>query len=372
MELTWDTLGDEIIKKASDKGVPVIGQFELTPRCNLKCKMCYICRPANDGNTIANEHSAEEWIRMAMEARDAGTLYLLLTGGEVFLRNDFKEIYNEISMMGFSTEIYTNATMITPQLAKWIGTKPPARIGVTLYGASTETYFRVCGNAEGFKNAVQGIDMLLEEGIKLELKTTVIRENAGDYELLEEFAEKRGLGLSIVNYISPMSQNRGIFPVEERLGPTKLAEFENIVRMHLKKKAGYYHNETQEEIIKEKPSDSLRIKEMQEYKEDSDNCSAGKCAYWITWDGRMTSCGFMDKPVTHPFKRGFVTAWEDLKKQAALITLCEECSRCGLKKYCKPCPAILQSESGLLDRSAPYLCQLAQERERLEKASKIE
>ena len=64
--------------------------------------------------------TAEEWIDLSRQARDAGVLYVLLTGGEVFLRSDFRQIYEAISEMGFSVQIYTNGTLITPEIAKWL------------------------------------------------------------------------------------------------------------------------------------------------------------------------------------------------------------------------------------------------------------
>lgn len=84
MGTTWGKLGDKLLKQANQMRIPIGGQFELTSRCNLKCKMCYVSCPSNDKNALSREHSADEWIKIAKEARDAGMLYLLLTGGEVF------------------------------------------------------------------------------------------------------------------------------------------------------------------------------------------------------------------------------------------------------------------------------------------------
>ena len=56
------------------------------------------------------ERTTEEWIHMAEQAAEAGTLNLLLTGGEVLIRPDFCEIYEAIAKMGFLLTVYTNAT----------------------------------------------------------------------------------------------------------------------------------------------------------------------------------------------------------------------------------------------------------------------
>ena len=77
----------------NSKRYPFNGTFELTGRCNLSCKMCLV-RVDHQRMSELNlrERTAEEWIHMAEQARDAGTLGLLLTGGEGMLRSEGCEI----------------------------------------------------------------------------------------------------------------------------------------------------------------------------------------------------------------------------------------------------------------------------------------
>lgn len=37
-----DTAEAFLLRRAAKTGVPITGSFELTPRCNLNCKMCYV------------------------------------------------------------------------------------------------------------------------------------------------------------------------------------------------------------------------------------------------------------------------------------------------------------------------------------------
>ena len=45
--------------------------------------------------------SLEQWLKIAREAKDAGMLFLLITGGEPFLWPQFWELYEALSEMGF-------------------------------------------------------------------------------------------------------------------------------------------------------------------------------------------------------------------------------------------------------------------------------
>ena len=67
-----------LFAKAGSRGVPLSGTFELTPRCNLDCRMCYIHRRENDAEALRGEASAREWLALAEECCREGTLLLLL------------------------------------------------------------------------------------------------------------------------------------------------------------------------------------------------------------------------------------------------------------------------------------------------------
>ena len=73
--------------KARDKGIPLSGTFELTPLCNLDCKMCYV--HLNQAQIQgAQRLSAEQWKQLMQQAIDAGMMYARLTGASASLTRD--------------------------------------------------------------------------------------------------------------------------------------------------------------------------------------------------------------------------------------------------------------------------------------------
>lgn len=352
--MSWEQLGAMLIRNSNTKGIPIVGQFELTSRCNLNCRMCYVHCPTADENENNTELSAKEWISLAEQARDAGTLYLMLTGGEIFLREDFKTIYEEISQMGFNIELLTNATLITPEIAKWLGRIPPSKIGITLYGSSDEVYRKVCGNPKAYNQAISGIGLLLNEGISIDLKTTIIRSNVNDFDRIADFSFQHDLSFGIVNYISPRRDGCNNLVREERLSPKELALFEVHAETYLSKR-----------LKNSLPTDNERNSILTL---DSDNiagCTAGRSAYWITSEGKMTPCGLMEEPYTLPVKVGFSEAWNELKYKYTSLSYLSECSNCNLQEYCMACPARLKNETGCYDKCSSYLRELAQYRKDL-------
>ena len=86
------TLSTYLHSRGGKLGLPIGGTFELTPRCNFDCPMCYVHRKENDADARSRELTTQQWISLAQQATDAGMVFALLTGGEPFLRKDFFEI----------------------------------------------------------------------------------------------------------------------------------------------------------------------------------------------------------------------------------------------------------------------------------------
>ena len=158
-----------LMAKAVRQKLPLSGCFELSPLCNMDCRMCYVRMSRAEQEAIAPLRTAQEWLQLGKEARDQGMLYLLLTGGEVFLRKDFREIYEGLHQMGIILEINSNGTLIDEETVAWLSAMPPQRINITLYGASDATYERLCRNPKGFTQVTRAIRLLKEAGIMVRL-----------------------------------------------------------------------------------------------------------------------------------------------------------------------------------------------------------
>ena len=152
----------ELYRRAAEYRQPVNGTFELSERCNLSCRMCYVRQSAGNRALRDSELSAKEWLKLARVAVDNGMVFLLLTGGEVFLRRDFFEIYSPLTKMGLVITLFTNATLITDSIAKRLAEAPPSRTEVTLYGATAETYEAVTGIPGSYARCCSGIEALVK------------------------------------------------------------------------------------------------------------------------------------------------------------------------------------------------------------------
>jgi len=93
----------------------------------------------SDTEARRQEMTFEEHVRLLDELLEMGCLWILYTGGEIFARRDFLDIYTEAKKRGSLVTLFTNGTMITPRIADHLVEYRPFAIEITLYGATRET-----------------------------------------------------------------------------------------------------------------------------------------------------------------------------------------------------------------------------------------
>src|ERR1700704_176399 len=117
---SYADLSRSIHQHYSGQRAPLEVSIEVPRRCPLECLHCYNNLPMGDQDARSGERTLAEHCRLLDELRDAGCLWLLYTGGEVFARKDFLDIYTEAKKRGFLVTIFTNGTLITPRVADYL------------------------------------------------------------------------------------------------------------------------------------------------------------------------------------------------------------------------------------------------------------
>lgn len=331
---------------------PASGTFELTVRCNLHCKMC-LFRHADCENAelMAKELSAEQWIDMAGQAAAAGTMQLLITGGEPMLRPDFCEIWEGIYKQGFVMELYTNATMVTPKIMETLRKYPPHMIGITIYGATPETYGRVCGDDRAFERVIYGAHLLQQLPSKISFRTTIIRDNLADVEALEKLVRREFGEDMVLTHTRLVTKGvRGACADVEACRLTAQESFDLAYDRTLRQ----YYPERKDD---EKCIKFVKLPEREKNRITLFGCSAGMSSYTVTWDGKLQGCQMLGVFQTDAASLGFQEAWERFPYEVKLPPMNPTCKRCELKGLCECCPAFRYSETGDLQGVPEYICQ---------------
>ncbi len=338
-----------LCRRAAHRNIPVNGAFELTPRCSLNCKMCYIRMTPEQMRPIGEERSVSQWIELAREAREMGMTFLLLTGGEPFLRPDLFELLSAFNSMGIITDINSNGTLINEAVVAKLLQAPPSKINITLYGASRQTYEDLCGDGSAFDRVVHAIDLLRNSGILVCLNGTLTPDNYHELDELVRFAKDRGLPLRSTSYVIPPSRRGGL---------------ESAYRMP-PENAGCVAFRSQllfngEEAMRKKAMSQLVMEDCYHETEEGISCLAGRSQFWVTWNGKMLPCGMLPQISSDPFEVGFREAWSKINEEVVHLPNCSECVNCPNKRLCPSCAASRYCETGSVTEHGDYLCKFTE------------
>ncbi len=349
-------------RKAIALGLPLSGTFELTPRCNFNCKMCYVHLSPEDANARGKELSAEEWLNIAREAKKEGMLFLLLTGGEPLLRKDFLYIYSELKKMGFYISINTNGSLIKGEILEHFKKDPPYRVNVSLYGGSGDTYKKLCGNP-AFEDVINGIREVKKAGSGVRVNLSITPGNCGDISKIYDITEELQVFVKPTAYMYPplridgrVGENSGRFTPEEAAKYSVICDKRRFMKEEFLLRAQHM-------------KDGIKVVEEDDGCDGNTSehisCRAGRSSFWITWDGFMMPCGMMTEPKANLKTVGFKAAWDETRTKTGEILLPKECSSCKYRGRCAVCAAICLSETGKFDGKPEYLCKMIEETCRL-------
>lgn len=344
-----------LLNQAKRTRTPSNGSIELLPLCNMNCDMCYVRLSREEMEAKGRLRTADEWLEIGRQMKDAGVLFLLLTGGEPFLYPDFRRLYLELRKMGMIITINTNGTLIDEDLAEFFGKYKPRRVNITLYGTDEETYANLCHYPGGYEKTLRGIRLLREQGVDVKVGGSLARANQDDLDKLLNIGEELDIPVRVDTYMMPATRERDLpYNMQSRLNPEEAAQ----ARIHALKR------ETGPELFPQYVRQSVERAdhpEPAEAKPGHMSCMAGQCSFTINWQGEMRPCVILTEPAISVFEVGFEAAWKYIVGETHKILLNEKCSTCHMRHLCRTCAASALLETGSYGGVPDYMCRYAGE-----------
>lgn len=333
------------------KRAPLEVSIEVTRRCPLDCLHCYNNLPMGDPAARAGELSFEEHVRLLDELAAAGTLWLLYSGGEIFARKDFLDIYTEAKKRGFLITLFTNGTLINERVADYLAQYRPLAIEITLYGATRETYEALTQIPGSYDRCMRGIRLLLERHLPLKLKTVPTTLNRHEVFKMKSMAEEDfGVEFKFDSLINPRidcSQS----PLAVRLSPEQVVELD----FADPKRRGEYRRMAEQDLAAPAPA-SAESGPRAKY-----TCGGGEAGCAIDPTGTMSICVISHQQGYNIRHGSFRDGWEgplhEIRNQQR--TRPSICDRCQIQSLCSMCPANGELENGDPESPVSFLCQVA-------------
>lgn len=310
-------------QKARQKGVPLQGMFELTPLCNLDCKMCYV-HLNRDQMGETELLSVEQWESIMRQAHEMGMMHATLTGGECLTYPGFDELYLFLRSLGIKPGIKTNGLLLDRKRLDFFKEYHPSGIDISLYGSSNEAYERVTGYA-AFDWVYENLLGLKKADFPVRLAITPSIYMYEDVTRIVELAKELSF---------PVSVNIGLFPPRAETGRT-------LCDLSIDQYLSIYKRLYEGNAEPREPAEAF---DLPDYKSTFKQrvglpCGAGRSFFNVNWRGEIKGCENLNSLQVSALDYPFKVAWEQVHADAVAFPLPEECGDCAYDPVCFSCIA---------------------------------
>jgi len=336
--------------------------WELTKSCNL---FCAHCRGASAPGTYANELTTEECFHLIDQILEVGRPIIILTGGEPLARPDVLEIASYAVNKGLRVVMGTNGTLITEEMAARLKDVPVSRVGISLDFPVAELQDDFRGQTGAFQAAMQGIAHARRAGVEIQINSTITRLNVHLLDELLSLALELGAVAFHPFMLVPTGRGKGLESVE--LPPEQYEQ-----TLH------WLYDKQMElgDRIFFKPTDVphyVRVVQQRQQQEGlvkaavaaghhpantiTRGCLAGIGFCFVSHQGKVKGCGYLDVAAGDIRKESFAQVWADsplFQKLRDLSNLKGKCGLCEYQRVCGGCRARAYETTGDYLEAEPY------------------
>lgn len=262
-------------------------ELQLTHRCNLSCRHCYL------GEALSDDLPFADALKIIRQFADRGGLRLLISGGEPMMYPHIQKLLAQTRGLPLRRILLTNGTLITQKNAYWIDVE---EVQFSLDGwRGSHDMLRGPGS---FDRVLKGIEAIRSRGIPISVATMVHRGNVKDFRHLKKFIRKIPAvewGVDIPCQAGTLQEHYELMVANEEA-------------VHLMKYAygGGYHG-------------------------SSDGYACGRHLMTVMPSGTAVKCGFYDRDPLGDACEDLMSCWLNLR-HTALDTL--ECRDCRVLQEC--------------------------------------
>lgn len=332
------SLLDRFRARSVKRAIPLQASIELTYRCNERCTHCYIEDfKDNPKKTL----SKEQWFKVLSELRDAGTLYLILMGGEAMLNPHFWDVAQKASEMSFHVSMISNGIKIKDlQVAQRLAQVGVSVVTFSVYSLDEAVHDKMTSVRGSLQKTLRAVELCEEAGVVPSINSLLTEANAPGIFDLYEWCEKKGYDFKVDPTVTPK--------LNGDLGPTQYRATKETLL--------WFYRERARRWERSRPAASGESKENFVC-----NAAKGKCA--VNPYGELLPCIEIREPmgslVTSPFsevwRNPIVDKWRNMK-----IGQLENLGDLQTYNFCDNCPGMNQHENGNAKKINSYSKMVAQ------------
>ena len=313
-----DLLLSYINKKAYLNKIPITAVIELLTLCNFRCEHCYIPHRASAGMKF------EVVKNLLSDLRAMGTISVLLTGGEVFLREDIFDIISYARSLHMRVTILSNASLLDESKVDKLSKLCITEFSTTVFSLIPQVNDSITGKSNSLKPILENLDLLKQAQIRVRVKMPIMKKNAASYEMVRDFCKEKQFEFMPSFSIS-----------------SKLDGEDSAKDLRIEKEDLCY-------LVKKAEEDgAISVKSSASKK---DPCSSIFCAISIDCKGYVYPCNSIPFKVGNIYNESISSIWNNSEKlkfiQGIKKSDLSECIGCKYEHICERCPgmALLEGE----------------------------
>ena len=322
------SIGSKIKMHSMEAHIPFLAGLELTNQCNLRCRYCYV-----DKNAVS-EMSFSLIEATLDKLRAMGTRVIVLTGGEIFMREDISDIIRLVESRKILMVLYTNGTIPLEPYREILESNWILRIELTIYGASEETYSEFCGNGLSYRFLEDNIKLLKELNKRVLIKVVPTKYNMKDIEKIKDMISNYGFEININTLVVNATDGCRSCILDDR-------ELKRIVN-GIKDDANVNKRDTVEGF-------PTRV------------CGAGRYSLCIDYLGNLKACFISSENAGNISHLDIEKSWTQseyfIKRQNFREP--STCIECPDRPFCFACTEILMAEGSTVRTRSSELCRQA-------------
>lgn len=310
--------------------------WDLTWRCDHKCVHCYLT------DRHQPELTYEEAVRVLDELASVGTLFILFSGGDLFLRPDALDILRAARERHFDVKMITHGNHIDDRVADALAEMGVTRVAMSLYSDDPAEHEAITLIPGSHAKTIEAGRRLARRGVAVQFKTPVMVHNRRGWAGVERIAREVGADWEIDGHIQPDDQaDFGLCGIGAHSTERILAVMKNVERLR--------HTVKPADATPDTPS---------HYR----TCSAATGSAYITPDGRLQPCIMWRDTLGSLRERSFRELWYGNPKVEQMRTIrrssyLKDCGGCVYHGKCGYCPGLSHAETGDPGRRSSYVCE---------------
>lgn len=322
----------EMLDRYAALGLPSAAHVDLTFRCPLHCRHCYLFQRTSP------EMSTAQVVGLLDQLADLRVLFLVLSGGEVLLRTDLPEILRHARLRGFLVVLKTTGWGMTDAMLAVLEEVHPNLLETSFYAHQGTVHDRVTGVTGSFETSLRLGLWAQDKGIAFNAVVTLLSGYCEDAAELEQGLHDLGIRNIMFNIVrDSLCGTRDISLL--RVGQDKLVK--------------------QTSVIDARGGERTRGLDL-----EAPLCGAARTSLYVGPDGTIYPCVNILKPAGRLGQRPLREIWFD----SAVMTEVREvrwkdlkgCANCERKEFCPYCMGTSYVTTGELTHSVKELCEEAE------------